>query len=523
MKKYKLKFTSLFLFMILLSVGSVTFSIQHKLNAENNGIEIFKPSDYTEHDTILIESNEDFATEGWPGMGTPDDPFIIEGISISDSSSCIEIDSTNVSFVIRNCFLTITTDYGKAIELSLVMNGAIENCTIISASVGIRLYHSKYCTLEDNTIERSDSSLNTYAGISIWGFTIEDYVHQVAGNLIDGKPLGYFLNHENITIDGSGYHGLYLLNSTDVTVYYANGCFIAHCENCAVVECDTTWSRLWLYHSEYCSVVNSTFRRGGIFLDHSDFSMIVGNWIYGSSDKGISVHHCYECTIANNTIYGIKATGIYFENGEFCTIYGNKIGWNSQNAWHKGWNNLWNHPSGYGNSWSDYNGSGSYPIYGYYNDITAYDDFPSVWTDETHPTIDSPSDVIITEGTSGKHITWHASDTYHLSYKIILNHMVLVEELWSHSEITFSLDDLWDDTFNITLLVSDGAGNTAVDCVNVTVLSAVTSSHTIGPTGTTSPSTPTTSSPDAGLMTVVVLSGAIGVVVIVIVVFKRRS
>ena len=64
-------------------------------------------SAYTPHDPISIEGDVDFAaqaqSEGWPGDGSEVDPYIIEGYEINSTSwDAIEIDSTNVYFVIRD-------------------------------------------------------------------------------------------------------------------------------------------------------------------------------------------------------------------------------------------------------------------------------------------------------------------------------------------------------------------------------------------------------------------------------------
>jgi len=42
---------------------------------------------YTSHAPITISSNADFSTQGWPGSGTVDDPYVIEGLNITSDGN----------------------------------------------------------------------------------------------------------------------------------------------------------------------------------------------------------------------------------------------------------------------------------------------------------------------------------------------------------------------------------------------------------------------------------------------------
>ena len=65
------------------------------------------------HGAIAIDGNANFSAtallKGWPGDGSPENPFIINGLEIDLNGaygSCIAISNTQVSFIIRNCNLT---------------------------------------------------------------------------------------------------------------------------------------------------------------------------------------------------------------------------------------------------------------------------------------------------------------------------------------------------------------------------------------------------------------------------------
>lgn len=112
----------------------------------------------TEHDSIAIASNADFAeqaaSEGWPGDGSHLRPYKIQGYRISSDSTCIRISNTNVHFQITSCQLSITDNsFGVSVYLNNVTNGDIlyTNCT--GGLTGIYLYQSESCILTSNRVE----------------------------------------------------------------------------------------------------------------------------------------------------------------------------------------------------------------------------------------------------------------------------------------------------------------------------------------------------------------------------------
>jgi len=64
---------------------------------------------YIPHAPIWIMDDFDFqsqaSSEGWPGSGTPGDPYVIEGYDINGSIAghCIWIETTTAHFEINNC------------------------------------------------------------------------------------------------------------------------------------------------------------------------------------------------------------------------------------------------------------------------------------------------------------------------------------------------------------------------------------------------------------------------------------
>ena len=117
---------------------------------------------YIDHDPIYIDSNDDFASLGFPGSGTNDDPYIISGYSITSSTTpLINIQMTNVHFEISNNQLSGISKSHFGIALHDLTYGTIRNNTINSCRDGIYLETTAYITIFNNRI---DANL----GAGIW-------------------------------------------------------------------------------------------------------------------------------------------------------------------------------------------------------------------------------------------------------------------------------------------------------------------------------------------------------------------
>ena len=156
----RLEIVQLLGFLVSIFVVSASISSSPMYLAELPNT-IAEPSSFVPHNTISISGNAAFAAQGWPGLGTHESPYIIEGLEIVSAGTCIYIFNTNVHFIIRNCVLSRTgvvkTD---SIRLSHVSNGVIENCSISNTYVGIILNDIDNCIISNNTLANcSDSGI----------------------------------------------------------------------------------------------------------------------------------------------------------------------------------------------------------------------------------------------------------------------------------------------------------------------------------------------------------------------------
>ncbi|MFW9848910.1 MAG: nitrous oxide reductase family maturation protein NosD, partial [Candidatus Thorarchaeota archaeon] len=84
-------------------------------------------SEQIEHAPIIISSNEDFSSQGWPGDGSVDNPYLISGLSISAVSTCIQLSEITSHFLIEDCSFSGTRGDCYGVYLSEVSNGIIQN------------------------------------------------------------------------------------------------------------------------------------------------------------------------------------------------------------------------------------------------------------------------------------------------------------------------------------------------------------------------------------------------------------
>jgi parallel beta-helix repeat protein len=110
----------------------------------------------TPHGPISIHSNEDFVVQGFPGSGTSNDPYVIEGLNISKSNyieDLIAIMWTTAHFVVKNNYINgLSTAWGGII-LTDVENGKIVNNTITHVtSQAMAFYQSQNNIIANNTI-----------------------------------------------------------------------------------------------------------------------------------------------------------------------------------------------------------------------------------------------------------------------------------------------------------------------------------------------------------------------------------
>ena len=87
------------------------------------------------------------------------------------------------------------------------------------------------------------------------------------------------------------------------------------------------------------------------------------------------------------------------------------------------------------------------------------------------PTIVDLRDIVIDVESTSEYITWTCSDSFPDRYEIFIDDNLEIQDLWDGEKVTFRIDQLPEGVYDVTLNVTDAAGNTRSGIVIVTVIS----------------------------------------------------
>jgi parallel beta-helix repeat protein len=191
----------------------------------------------TVHDPITISSEENLTLWGWPGLGTKENPYRIEDLSISAPRTNIHIENT-VSYIwIKDCLLdgfTLELNYG--IHINNASNIIIEGTDISDKFHGVYGINAvnisiKFCNLHDNRYDgiylRSNSDYPVIANNTI---TLN------GGEGIELRDTNYAVI-ENNTINENNYFGIWMdyvwYSTIRYNTFFETGVYSLRLDDCS--------------------------------------------------------------------------------------------------------------------------------------------------------------------------------------------------------------------------------------------------------------------------------------------------
>jgi parallel beta-helix repeat protein len=250
------------------------------------------------------------------------------------------------------------------------------NTVIQSYNYALDVWNQYNSSIRNNIFERSGLGLRGYMEIC-WRLDFEN-------NINDNRPIGYFWNLTDSTLDVSSYSQVFLANCSNVQILDGNisrsyaGVKLGYCENCTVEnttisDCvlgirpyfsfNTTVNNCTLYDI-FTDAINIYLSENSTLMDchiydvaqemgsramivgHSSFSQVKDNYIHDviresirldqSHSTNVSrnvIHHCGQapCTVmsnypnlTNNTIFAV-GSGILLDSSMGGTIHNNTI------------------------------------------------------------------------------------------------------------------------------------------------------------------------------------------------------
>ena len=315
-------------------------------------------------------------------------------------------------------------------------------------------------------------------GFTAWGFS---------GSGTQADP--YIIEGLNITADGNCIiisttsvffviRDCYLESGQHSSAIHLNQVAFGSVERCKIVR---SGDGLRLVQSSDCTIDNITAYgcSKGVYLYQSHRISISDSKIFSNS-YGIDVEWSGNCSIVGNKIYRNMLRGISLDADTYnCSIYANSVGWNGNlysgtqesNAEDFGQDNLWDDNSNTGNYWTDYDGNGPYEIN--LGSAVSVDRHPHLLNDTSVPTINSPSDVIIEQGSSGANAIWTPRDEFPYEYALHKDGVLIMELTWDGDDIEIHMTGAQPGWHNFTLYVYDAFGNVVNDTINASIIADV--------------------------------------------------
>ena len=269
------------------------------------------PQQYVSHEPIYIRDNADFAAFGFPGEGSPSNPYVIEGLHITAiktvsyksptvhiyAKTFIYIQNTTVHFSIRNNLLNNLTGEHVGIYLVHVTHGTIDSNIITNCMIGVVLYDSGHCTVAHNSISHCGPDRG-------WGIILSDSRNST-------------VIHNTVT--QCEWLGILLGDSEQNTVAHNT---VAQCE----------WAGTLLRDSKQNTVAHNTvsdcrmgirFESIGIDPLDSGQNTVARNTV-SECEEGIRLEYSAQNIISNNTVSNCRK-GIYLCDARQNTLVGNQL------------------------------------------------------------------------------------------------------------------------------------------------------------------------------------------------------
>jgi parallel beta-helix repeat protein len=176
-----------------------------------------------DHDPIVINSDTGFTAGGYPGLGTVDDPYRIEGYRIVTDAlhrNGVEIRGTSAYFVVRGC--VIEADYIGV----LVENTAPDTGSIVDNVVSGRTGDGGGISLGADGV--------VVVNNTCWGFTVGVHTNYADGCVFQYNNFSYNayqgmgLRYSNDcvitrnTVVGNGAHGIFIIRGSTGNRVYNN-------------------------------------------------------------------------------------------------------------------------------------------------------------------------------------------------------------------------------------------------------------------------------------------------------------
>jgi parallel beta-helix repeat protein len=247
-----------------------------------------EPGEHVSHVPILIDEENDFVSQGWPGAGSKADPYVISALNITydTDEELIRVFNIESHFIIQDCYFgQLSNDH--AIRFENVTNAALEYITISSDLEGVSFNNVTNSTL-----------LSSYVDVS-------------------GTDSAYIGNSHNVEIENNYMAGgrLYIWKCSGINAH-----------NNEITSTVAQGARFYQSNGTLFNA-NTITNAGGVGLDvhNSSFCEIHGNHLEDSGAASLYLRLSENVSIIDNTILNAGSDAINYQTQEWISIVGNHI------------------------------------------------------------------------------------------------------------------------------------------------------------------------------------------------------
>ena len=287
-------------------------------------------------------SGNNVAANNWIGIMLyySSDGNVLSGNNVANNWDGIELDYSSNNVLSGN---NVTANNADGIDVYSSDNNVLSGNNVANNYAGIVLGSSSGNTLSGNVMRG-----NRY-NFGVGGDVLSDYLHSVdTSNLVDGKPVYYFVNQSHIVVNADAYPEIGYLG-------------FVNCANVTVQGLNLTnnGQGLLVEFTNDSKITGNNFANNefGIWFDSSSNSTLSGNNVTANTGDGIWLDNSSNNVLSGNNVTANNADGIRLYYSSNNSVFHNSFVNDTNQVYTESSNNTWDdaYPSG-GNYWSNYTG-----------------------------------------------------------------------------------------------------------------------------------------------------------------------
>lgn len=210
-------------------------------------------------------------------------------------------------------------DLGIAFHFSTACT--VNSTTISDQMLGVYLRSSDFCNITETTLEN--------CGIYISGSDSDNWRHNFMGTTVNGKPLGYFFETSDQTLDDDSFGQIIIVNSTRMLIKDYNftrttmGIALAFSTDCNISQSviADSYTGLRLQGCSNCLFENITIDLSVNvgFLSYYSNDCVLKNITIQEAGYGLYLYGCYDISV-NGSRFSYNSYGAYLSQSEYLNI-----------------------------------------------------------------------------------------------------------------------------------------------------------------------------------------------------------